>query len=231
MLMAPQGLDALDKIKKDYPDNACPLERTLKLRGIKGARLEKLKKEYGVGSENVGCTANVLLIHNTKLICANAGDSRCVVAEGGKAIPLSKDHKPEQKRELSRIRNAGSIVREGRVNGNLNLSRAIGDITYKQNKKLTLQEQAITSFPDINTYVINDQTDFVVMGCDGIWEMQNCQEIVNEIYKKLKKNQKLDIVAESMLDLLCSPNMNYTQGLGCDNMSIIIIDLRKEKDK
>ena len=63
---------------------------------------------------------------------------------------------------------------EGRVDGNLNLSRAIGDISMKMRPKLTLQEQAITSFPDIKTYQINDKTDFVVMGCDGIWEMRNC---------------------------------------------------------
>ena len=94
ILMTKQGQDTLDQIKREYPDNACPVERTLKLRGIKGARLEKLKKQYGCGSENVGCTANVLMIHNNTLICANAGDSRCVVAEAGKAIPLSKDHKP-----------------------------------------------------------------------------------------------------------------------------------------
>ena len=62
---------------------------------------------------------------------------------------------------------------EGRVDGNLNLSRAIGDIYYKQKPKLSLKEQAITSFPDINTYEINDKTDFVVMGCDVIWEMKN----------------------------------------------------------
>jgi len=85
----------LVEISKDYPDQANPIERTLKNRGIKGARLEKLKKQYGCGPENIGCTANVLMIHNNTLICANAGDSRCVVAEGGKAIPLSKDHKPQ----------------------------------------------------------------------------------------------------------------------------------------
>ena len=88
-------MDALLEISKDYPDQANPVERTLKLRGIKGARLQKLKKQYGCGPEFIGCTANVLLIQNKTLICANAGDSRCVVAEGGKAIPLSKDHKPQ----------------------------------------------------------------------------------------------------------------------------------------
>lgn len=44
---------------------------------------------------------------------------------------MSKDHKPENPEELSRIKNAGGYVADGRVNGNLNLSRAMGDFEYK----------------------------------------------------------------------------------------------------
>ena len=36
----------------------------------------------------------------------------------------------------------------------------------------------------------------------------------------------LDKICEAMLDQLCSPNINMTGGLGCDNMSLIIIDFR-----
>lgn len=91
--------------------------------------------------EGKGCTANVLLIANNLLICSNAGDSRCVVAEGGRALALSIDHKPYLKKERDRIYKAGSTVNvEGRIDGNLNLSRAIGDISHKKNTKLSLQE-------------------------------------------------------------------------------------------
>jgi serine/threonine protein phosphatase PrpC len=87
--------------------------------------------------EGKGCTANVLMLVNNLLICANAGDSRCVVGEGGRAVPLSIDHKPNLKRERERIYKAGySVNVEGRIDGNLNLSRAIGDITHKKNLKL-----------------------------------------------------------------------------------------------
>ena len=58
---------------------------------------------------------------------ANAGDSRCVVCKDGKAIDMSIDHKPEDKLEHDRITDAGGKVTEdGRVNGGLNLSRALG---------------------------------------------------------------------------------------------------------
>lgn len=73
------------------------------------------------------------LLVNDKLYVANAGDSRCVVSIDGKAHDMSKDHKPEDEPELSRINAAGGKVSvDGRVNGGLNLSRALGNNFHKQ---------------------------------------------------------------------------------------------------
>ena len=78
-----------------------------------------------------GCTAVFAYISGSTLYVANAGDSRCVLGRGGKAVQMSFDHKPEDAPELARIEAAGGMVTEGRVNGNLNLSRCIGDFEYK----------------------------------------------------------------------------------------------------
>lgn len=73
----------------------------------------------------------VALIRGKQLIVANAGDSRCVVSERGKAVDMSYDHKPEDELELARIKNAGGkVTMDGRVNGGLNLSRAVGETHY-----------------------------------------------------------------------------------------------------
>ena len=123
-----------------------------------------------------GCTANVLLIKDNVLYCANAGDSRCVMAVNGKAVPLSTDHKPSLISEKTRILKAGSTINaEGRIDGNLNLSRAIGDLKYKKNKNLNPKDHPITAFPDVKTMQINPNIDFIVMGCDGIWETKTSQ--------------------------------------------------------
>mgnify|MGYP000918837224 FL=1 len=79
-----------------------------------------------------GCTANCVMIMKDTIICANAGDSRAVVCNSeGQAENLSEDHKPDNKGEKDRIYKAGSTVSEGRVDGNLNLSRSIGDLKHK----------------------------------------------------------------------------------------------------
>ena len=91
--------------------------------------------------DSIGCTANVILIDDMKKIyAANAGDSRCVLARGGKALPLSFDHKPDNEEERRRIEHAGSTITEGRVDGNLNLSRSLGDLKYKGNTSLKPEE-------------------------------------------------------------------------------------------
>lgn len=72
-----------------------------------------------------------------------------MVVVGGECEPLSYDHKPNDEKELTRIKNAGGDVIEGRVNGNLNLSRALGDFEYKSNPNKGEDEQLIISRPDI----------------------------------------------------------------------------------
>ena len=78
-----------------------------------------------------GCTATVVLLTGNEIYCANAGDSRSVMCEKNNAIELSYDHKPDLPEERGRIIKAGGEVVDGRVNGMLALSRAIGDFDYK----------------------------------------------------------------------------------------------------
>ena len=66
-----------------------------------------------------------------RLVVANVGDSRCVLCRNGVAIDMSVDHKPDDDKELKRIQNAGGkVTAEGRVNGGLNLSRAMGKLFH-----------------------------------------------------------------------------------------------------
>lgn len=90
------------------------------------------------GSDSIGyvagATSCVALITSDSIICANAGDSRCVLSEKAKTIEMSEDHKPDLPTEKLRIEQAGYFVEEQRVNGILNLSRSLGDLEYKKNK-------------------------------------------------------------------------------------------------
>lgn len=69
--------------------------------------------------------------------------------------------------EKSRICAAGGFVDFGRVNGNLALSRAIGDFEFKKSADLPPESQIVTAFPDVSVHDISDDDEFVVFACDG----------------------------------------------------------------
>ncbi|XP_017319464.1 protein phosphatase 1G isoform X1 [Ictalurus punctatus] len=182
------------------------------------------KEEPGSDS---GTTAVVALIRGKQLIVANAGDSRCVVSERGKAVDMSYDHKPEDELELARIKNAGGkVTMDGRVNGGLNLSRAIGDHFYKRNKNLPPEEQMISALPDVKVLTLNEEHEFMVVACDGIWNVMSSQEVVDFVNEKLKaegnENKPLSAVIEELLDHCLAPDTSG-DGTGCDNMTCMIV--------
>ena len=83
----------------------------------------------------------------------------------------------------------------GRVNGGLNLSRSFADFDYKQNHSLDYTEQMITCKPDIKVEAKSGEDEFIIMGCDGIWEkyVDNSQGMIDLIKKKMgeKKDNKI----------------------------------------
>ncbi len=52
----------------------------------------------------------------------------------------------------------------------LALSRAMGDFEYKSNPLLKPQDQIVTVFPDILVEKITNESDFIILACDGIWD-------------------------------------------------------------
>lgn len=171
---------------------------------------------------NSGCTAVVALIHNNDLYVANAGDSRCVLAVGGRSVQMSFDHKPDHSVESQRISRAGGYVVEGRVMGNLNLSRSLGDLTYKDNRDLPPQEQMITANPDIKSATITEDTDFIVLACDGVWDVMTCEQCVQFIYERLP-TLPLGQIVEALLEHCLARDVSTSGGLGCDNMTCVVM--------
>ncbi|XP_017050143.1 probable protein phosphatase CG10417 isoform X2 [Drosophila ficusphila] len=175
-----------------------------------------------------GCTAVVCLLHGRDLYVANAGDSRCVVSRNGKAIEMSLDHKPEDDEEAARIVKAGGrVTLDGRVNGGLNLSRALGDHAYKTNLELPPEEQMISALPDIKKLIITPNDEFMVLACDGIWNYMSSDEVVQFVRLKLKDgNKKLSKICEELFDNCLAPN-TMGDGTGCDNMTAVIVKFQK----
>lgn len=105
----------------------------------------------------------------------NTGDSRCIICRDNFGINLTKDHKPDWPEERSRIEAlGGKIYFDGddwRIK-DLSVSRAFGDIDA---------EPFVTNMPDIFRYKLEKSDKFIVIACDGLWDVMDNQSVVNFI--------------------------------------------------
>ncbi|KAL8426891.1 hypothetical protein Efla_002499 [Eimeria flavescens] len=183
--------------------------------------------------EGSGATSVVVIVvrgPSPVLIVANAGDSRGVISRGGVAFPLSHDHKPMNPGERARIAAAGGCVTNGRVDGNLNLSRSLGDLYYKSDVFIPPEKQRITAFPDVRVTPICKDDEFVIIACDGIWDCKTNQEAVDFVRAHLAQSKKpsaeaLRDACEALCDDCLSHDPIKSEGHGCDNMTVVIVDV------
>jgi len=181
--------------------------------------------------DHIGSTAVVCCLRDSTICVGNVGDSRAVLCRGGQAVELSMDHKPTCPSEGARIRSAGGWVdlEEERVNGDLALSRAIGDLEYKMNPNLGPGEQIISGVPDITSVQRQADDEFIVIACDGVWDVMASQSVVDFVRPRLLECQgrgagvpprQLSSVAEELLDHCVSPALDSG-----DNISMILVVL------
>jgi serine/threonine protein phosphatase PrpC len=214
----------------------------------------------GHPASHSGCTALVIYISDdNRVFVANSGDSRAVLCRNGDAVDLTVDHKISVETETERIRSAGGVIINGRVNGSLNLTRAIGDLSFKSDSSLPPEKQVITANPDTSVFEINfESDDFIILACDGLWEVMKSQEVVDYVLHGLQgvrgcgslsptgttdgispKSSPASSVSilpvtlsellGNILDVACSEDVGKTEGVGGDNLSTILVDLRPGK--
>ncbi|KAL1592818.1 mgpp2cl-1, protein phosphatase 2C-like protein 1 [Paraconiothyrium brasiliense] len=105
------------------------------------------------------------------LYTANVGDARIVLCRNGRALRLSYDHKGSDDNEGRRVASAGGLILNNRVNGVLAVTRALGDAYMKD---------LVTGHPYTTETVIQpDQDEFLILACDGLWDVCSDQEAVD----------------------------------------------------
>eukprot|EP01125_Pyxidicula_operculata_P010785 TRINITY_DN3555_c0_g1_i7.p1 TRINITY_DN3555_c0_g1~~TRINITY_DN3555_c0_g1_i7.p1 ORF type:complete len:500 (-),score=119.97 TRINITY_DN3555_c0_g1_i7:147-1646(-) len=159
-----------------------------------------------------GAAAVVALIQHDvkKIIIANAGDQRVVLARGKLAVPITTDHKPNEPTERIRIYRTGGYVSEhNRVNGILALSRSLGDSDLQPH---------VTYEPDVFFVDLKPDDKFLIVACDGLWDVVSNQTAVDIVYQF----QSPVKAATALRDYA------YALGSG-DNISVIVYMLIEPK--
>merc|ERR1719450_994519 len=137
-----------------------------------------------------GCTACCCLLqeegHARVIYTAHLGDSRAVMARGGGATRLTSmtDHKATDPLEAKRVIEAGGHIENDRVNGMLAMTRALGDVLLKMP---VLPNDVVSNVPDITSTDLNPQDVFVIVACDGLWDVINDQQAITLVNESLRE--------------------------------------------
>lgn len=154
------------------------------------------------GVDRSGTTAVTALLSPSHIYIANCGDSRGILVDKEKnAYIVTKDHKPTLREEKDRITKAGGSVMIQRVNGSLAVSRALGDYDYKRSENLPATAQLVSPEPDIyQTKRSEGQPTFLLLACDGVWDVINPKDISEFISHMLETTSDLKKICEAIID-------------------------------
>ena len=154
-----------------------------------------------LGHDQSGSTAVCVFISPRLIYVANCGDSRVILSRAGSPIFSTKDHKPALPMEKDRIVKAGGYVMMQRINGNLAVSRALGDFDYKKMTERGPCEQMVSPEPDIFVRDREEtQDEFLVLACDGVWDVMESTELCQYIRSRLLVTDDLQKIASDVID-------------------------------
>lgn len=172
--------------------------------------------ELASGEDKSGSTAVCALISPKQIYVANCGDSRAVLCSAGRAEFSTMDHKPVLPEERERIINAGGNVMIQRVNGSLAVSRALGDYEYKNVEGRGPCEQLVSPEPEVSVRDRSEQDEFLVLACDGIWDVMSNDNLCLYIRSRLSLTDDLESITNQVIDTCLYLGSR-------DNMSIVLV--------
>ena len=206
-------------IKKSYPKllkmKLKTYQKAYKIQNIIKMTLENIESQIKmIGGRNCGSTFCGIFLDkiNKKYYTINIGDSRCLKIAWDfsknnlKSVFLTEEHKISNVKEKERILKKGGSVVNGRLGGNLMISRSLGDFDMKK--------FGLISTPDIEEFFVEKRL-FLVLASDGIWDVvdrRGCEEVL----RGLAEGEGIDEFAQGLVDKAVK--------LGSlDNISLIVV--------
>ena len=141
------------------------------------AKLFKLldKKVESLNAPEAGSTAGIAYIEKINgkrfLYCANVGDTRSIlIKKNNRILRLSYDDRVSDRKEKERIIKQGGIIFNGRIYGQLMLSRCFGDWSIK--------EYGVIVLPHVARIELTSDDLYLILATDGVWDVLSDDDIV-----------------------------------------------------
>jgi len=136
-------------------------------------------------------------------------------------VSESVDHKPNHPTEKARIEAAGGQVSEEdppRLDGNLAVSRGLGDFEYKSDTDKHPSVQKVSCIPDIYEVSGLPPGTIAVLGCDGVWDVMTGMEVATHVRDELRSDPRADLgdMAANIIRMCLQKNSR-------DNVTVMIV--------
>ncbi|CAD5216357.1 unnamed protein product [Bursaphelenchus xylophilus] len=173
-----------------------------------------------------GCTATVLLFLDDVVYCANVGDSKAIVGRKKEdkvvSLSLTEEHTAIVFEERQRIQKAGGFVKDGRVMGISELSRAIGDDPLKKS--------GVISTPSIKKVTLTENDQFVIVACDGLWKAFTETEVINKVLSTVNEITTNSDDAAMIYSKAASILASAAVLKGCgDNVTVLLLPVHNKQ--
>ncbi|KAK9266709.1 hypothetical protein L1049_007362 [Liquidambar formosana] len=164
-------------------------------------------------SSSSGTTVLTALILGSLLMVANAGDCRAVLCRKGEAIEMSQDHRPSYPSERRRVEELGGFIDDGYLNGVLSVTRALGDWDMKFPRG---SASPLIAEPEFRQVILTEDDEFLIIGCDGIWDVMSSQHAVSLVRRGLRRHDDPEQCARDLV-------MEALRLNTFDNLTVIVI--------
>lgn len=154
------------------------------------------------------------------LTVANVGDSSCVLCRSdGSAARILRMHRLNDSLERERVLSKDAKIFNNRLNGVLAVSRAFGDTPFKEFNTagtLDINRNPLIATPDIHFESIDIDTEFAILGTDGLFDIMEPQIVANYVRRRLGESKSLQQTAVDLTKEAISRG-------SIDNVSAIIM--------
>ncbi|KAL5222443.1 hypothetical protein ABZP36_027156 [Zizania latifolia] len=179
--------------------------------------LEQMDKE-----DESGATATAMFLRNDVLVVSHIGDSCLVISRGGRPQAVTNFHRPYGNKktsleEVKRIRAAGGWIVDGRICGEISVSRAFGDIRFKTRKnemlvkgvkegrwtdkfisRIKFKGDLIVSSPEVSLVELGPDVEFILIATDGLWDYIKSSEVVSLVRDQLRQHGDVQRACEAL---------------------------------
>ncbi|CAF0906850.1 unnamed protein product [Adineta steineri] len=204
------------KITSDTPIHSSHLDFNLLNAAIKQTYFKLDKDLRSVVKDDSGCVCITCLIGPEKIYLINIGDSRAIIiSNNGQVLAHTEDHKPDDPAEQERIHEAGGKISKSstgdvlRVENQLAMTRVLGDFA--------MDKHIVPPMADIVEYPRNLLASFIILACDGIWDVMTNEEVATFVIHRASTN-KLEEIVSQLLD-------ECIRRRSTDNMSVYIVKI------